>query len=169
MSNIADIYYEINDNKQLNHYELYEKLKMKYNKNDVEFVMYDLYKYTHSTINTTETRTEQDKFREKIIERYGQCIISGDDPMVCEACHIVPYNKCNEAEKYDVDNGLLLNRNLHKLFDDNELKINQNTLQIELSDNILNNNKMKGYIKYKNMKININDRSIYFLKKRYLV
>ena len=49
---------------------------------------------------------------------------------VCEAAHIIPFSKC---ENFDIDNGLLLNSILHKLFDKYDWSINPNSLCIEIN------------------------------------
>ena len=48
---------------------------------------------------------------------------------VCEAAHIIPFS---ETLSFDVDNGILLNSILHKLFDKSYWSINPKTLCVEL-------------------------------------
>lgn len=67
-----------------------------------------------------------------------------------EACHIIPYSECNEDKdklKFDINNGIILDRNTHKLFDDYKLSINPQTKKVEIIDEI------KDYGKYNNAEI----------------
>ena len=68
-------------------------------------------------------------FRKQIIMRYYKCIISNMCKSVCEAAHIIPFS---ETLSFDVDNGILLNNILHKLFDEYYWSINPQTLCVEL-------------------------------------
>ena len=104
----------------------------------------------------TENRLEQSKFRETIIKRDKQCLISGDDSEICEACHIIPYN---ESKNCNSNNGILLNRCFHNMFDKYLFSINLND-EIEFSNKILNDNKYKNYHIYQNKKIKINNNDI---------
>lgn len=72
----------------------------------------------------------QDMYRKAIINRYKKCIISNMNIEVCEACHIIPFS---ESNNFDINNGLLLNSNLHKLFDKYYWSINPETLCVEVS------------------------------------
>ena len=74
----------------------------------------------------------QEEYRNKLINRFEKCIISGMFDDVCEAAHIVPFSESDDQTSFDINNGLLLNRILHKLFDNYEISINPNTLNIEI-------------------------------------
>ncbi len=71
---------------------------------------------------------------------------------------------CEDKNKYNVDNGLLLRSDLHILFDKNLLKIDPCTTKIILDKTILSNEKMTQYHELNNKKINIHKNSIEFLK-----
>lgn len=74
-------------------------------------------------------RYYQKKFSKKIFERDLKCIVVGKGNHVeFEACHIVPVS---EGGDYSASNGLLLTRNLHKLYDDYLWSINPDSLCIE--------------------------------------
>jgi len=165
---INDIYNDIITYKDLEKPKIYKKLIKNYDKTIVNFIMYDTYKYIHKETENHEKRKDQHTFRKKLIKRYENCIITDTDEQTCEACHIIPYNKCSESDKYNVDNGLLLRSDLHKLFDSQELKINPETLTLEFSEKILNNSKMYKYKKYHLKKVNINKNSIDYLKHVYV-
>jgi hypothetical protein len=105
----------------------------------------------------TRNNQKQHEFRNKLIETYGgKCIISNVKKPI-EACHIIPFSKC---ENFDVDNGLLMNRNLHSLFDSFDISINPKTLCVELLDD-----KDDDYEIYNNKKITIPSHMLDNVKK----
>ena len=71
----------------------------------------------------------QNIYREAIVKRFNKCIVSGWDNEVCEAAHIVPFS---ESKSFDIDNGLLLNSVLHKLFDKHYWSICPDTYCIKI-------------------------------------
>jgi len=81
----------------------------------------------------TEERLDQDSFRNEIIKRDKRCIISGYHFIECEAAHIIPFNEC---KNYLRSNGILLNRCLHKLFDDYYFSINPGTNKVVVLTNV---------------------------------
>ena len=93
----------------------------------------------------------QNEFRQKIIARFSnKCIITGMNGDVCDACHIKPFCKSSDEECFDVNNGLLFNCVIHKLFDMFDISINPNTLRFEISKKCKNYNFIN---KYQNMYI----------------
>jgi hypothetical protein len=64
-------------------------------------------------------RVGQGPFRKQLLLRWGTCSVLGCGPdTALIASHIVPWRTCaNNAERLDVNNGLLLSPNLDKLFD----------------------------------------------------
>jgi hypothetical protein len=166
------------NNKNMNNDAIYENLlknngEIWENKEDnyeeyINFIMYDLYQYINPKYEEKEKRQNQFLFRKELEERYKHCVISNSSIITCQACHIIPFAECEEKDKYNVSNGLLLRSDLHVLFDKKLLKINPDTLQIEISKEILedeNNNKIYG--EYHNKKIKVNSKSLPFLKKIY--
>jgi putative restriction endonuclease len=77
-------------------------------------------------------RNEQKNFRKICIEKYKKCIISGVFSGECQACHIIPYS----IGLNNVNNSLLLNYSLHKLFDDGYWTIDSDTGIIIISEEI---------------------------------
>jgi hypothetical protein len=74
-------------------------------------------------------RKYQTEFSKKIFNRDNKCIVTNKGNSIeFEACHIVPVS---EGGDYTESNGLLLTRNLHKLYDDYLWSINPETLCIE--------------------------------------
>lgn len=99
-----------------------------------------------------KTRYYQKKFSNSIFERDVKYIIAEKGNHIeFEACHIVPVSKSSD---YTELNGLLLTRNLHKLYDDYLFSIHPDTLSIEA---ISNNREIIGSIvDYLGKKVNIN-------------
>jgi len=59
-------------------------------------------------------------FRSRIIHRDRKCIVTGVSNLECDAAHIIPYNICLqyfESASLDENNGILLTKSLHSLFD----------------------------------------------------
>jgi len=69
-------------------------------------------------LSTINQRRGQGKFRERLIEYWNSCAVTGfDDPSLLIASHIKPWNSSNNSERLDPYNGLLLSPNLDKAFD----------------------------------------------------
>lgn len=69
--------------------------------------------------NAAETyRRRQTQYRRALLEEMPACIITKvTEDRILEACHIKPFNVCNDDEKYDVKNGLVMTPTYHRLFD----------------------------------------------------
>lgn len=67
----------------------------------------------------TGTRKRQAQYRRQLLDEMSCCIITKvTEDRILEACHIKPYNKCeNEHEQYDVNNGIIMTPTYHVLFD----------------------------------------------------
>ncbi len=163
--NTDDVIVEIEKNKSMNKNELYQYLTDIFPKQNVDFVMFDLFQYIHKNTENKEKRKDQYSFKKDLIDRYKRCIITRASENVCEACHIIPYSKCEDKDKYNVNNGLLFRADFHKLFDNGHLKIDPITLQMNFSNEIMNDEFMQEYKKYDGKKINIHEKSICFLNK----
>lgn len=109
----------------------------------IEFVYKDL-----KIIEQQEFRLLQDEFKKILKEKYGsKCLISGN-PVEYQACHIVEHH---EGGSSDVNNGLLLEHNLHFTFDNRAWAINPDTLLIEINPNKQN----YSILKYTGKKVNL--------------
>jgi len=88
-------------------------------------------------------RPKQDKFRSELIKFYGaQCMLTGCDVLTAiEASHICPYK--GEKDNH-IENGILLRRDLHSLYDADLIGIHPDTLEIFL-DPSLNNTSYAQY------------------------
>jgi len=91
----------------------------------------------------------QSEYRNKLVERFKCCVISNLHPNLCEACHIIPFSEC---ENFDVENGLLLNPILHKLFDSHQFSIEPKTLIVKVNRNSIYYSYMR---QFKNLKVSI--------------
>jgi hypothetical protein len=152
--------------------DIYIKLIEQFDRITVDLYLYHTYQYLYNDNDDNideikRKRVKQILFRKKLINRYNVCIITGADEIVCKACHIIDFSKCNINDKYNVNNGLLMRLDLHILFDLYKLIIDINTLTIKLTDDILLNENMSDYRKYNNKQINIHEDSIIYLKQFY--
>lgn len=72
----------------------------------------------------TATEREQQKFRSMLLAEGGLCALTGEDTTdALEAAHIIP-SCCGGAEK--LQNGILLRADLHRLYDKEQFRIDQN-------------------------------------------
>lgn len=88
-------------------------------------------------IQTIFARRGQEKFRDSLRNLYGdKCMITGCEILhIIEAAHINPYR--GEKDNH-VTNGLLLRSDIHTLFDLNLIGIDPKTLEINLSESLIN-------------------------------
>jgi len=65
-----------------------------------------------------KARQEQGSFRQKLLKLYPSCPLTGLDiePLLI-ASHIKPWSVCNNKERLDPFNGLMLAPNIDRLFD----------------------------------------------------
>ena len=104
------------------------------------------------------SRIGQGKYRKDLIKLWGTCSISGfSDIRVLTASHIKPWRHCNNIEKIDKFNGLLLLPTYDKLFDlgfisfndDGTILISQSLIDV---NEIISSNKIKIALKTDNIK-----------------
>lgn len=98
---------------------------------------------------TTTKRDGQARFKRKMLETYSnKCCISGEEtPELLEAAHIQPY--INKSSNH-IQNGLLLRKDLHTLFDNGLLNISQ-LYKIRLSPQI----KSKYYLDFEGKSLSL--------------
>jgi hypothetical protein len=100
-------------------------------------------------------RLGQGKFRNGLIKHWnGSCAISGfqlTDMLI--ASHIKPWSKCNNIERLDPYNGLLLSPNFDKLFDKGYISFKGNG-KILLSKMLKGHYKMLGITESSEIKVN---------------
>ena len=70
-----------------------------------------------------DARLGQGRFREQVLSRWGACCVVTDCSLldVLRASHIKPWRSCDNAERLNPANGLLLTANLDALFDRNRI------------------------------------------------
>jgi predicted restriction endonuclease len=125
-------------------------------------------------------RLGQSNYRKKLIEYWGKSSVTNlEIQELLIASHIKPFSECNENEKYDLYNGLLLTPNYDKLFDkflisfDNYGKIlissslkksDLEKLGVSKYDK-LNSEKISKshfeYLKYHNEQFNLKEKTFY--------
>ena len=155
----------INIHKNADPYVLYKYLSSRFDKEDVNLAMYDQFGYECEK-SLVQKRTEQDKYRKKLIDRYKVCVVTGNGDLVCEACHIKPFVLCDDKEKYDINNGILMDSSLHILFDKMLVSINSKTLEFEIS-NKLDRTNYDFVWKYHKKSLQINSKSKKYLEYHY--
>jgi hypothetical protein len=96
---------------------------------EIEFNIKDII-MTNDEITEIREKRNDYQFRKTVINHYKKCIISGLNIKRCEVAHIKPFSLCDSNEKYDPNNGLLLDSGLHKLFDRYEFSINPETYML---------------------------------------
>lgn len=65
-----------------------------------------------------KARLAQGKFRQDVLELYPSCPLTGlNIQSLLIASHIKPWSKCNDTERLDPSNGLMLAPNIDALFD----------------------------------------------------
>jgi hypothetical protein len=73
-----------------------------------------------------KTRVGQGRFRESLIEYWGQCALTGYTATnFLVASHIKPWRAANDVERLDAFNGILLLPNLDKAFDLGYISFNE--------------------------------------------
>ena len=84
------------------------------------------------TLILSKSRLGQQRFREEMLGRYGpRCAITGPQPPeILEAAHIRSFSS---SPRHDRDNGLLLRRDLHALFDRGLIAVDPGTWTIEVA------------------------------------
>ena len=145
--------------------ELYDSATILYPKRIVAVKMYELFGYVRELDTNTSisqntdyhqckierlTRPEQSKFRDALVTKYVKCIVSGYSAKMCEACHVEPYSK---HQNNDPDNGLLLNRCLHVLFDSYLFTINADTLECSFHPKLIREPGYEDVVRYHGEKV----------------
>ena len=140
-----------------------EKISLNFYKRSLEFdfdnlelfksaIEYNMFVRGLNFYKQEKERYYQKKFSKKIFERDVKCIVVGKGNHVeFEACHIVPVS---EGGDYTESNGLLLTRNLHKLYDDYLFSIHPETFNIEAIS--MNEEIIGSIIDYLGKKVNLN-------------
>jgi hypothetical protein len=110
-------------------------------------------------------RGEQQKFRNDLINKFGKCIITGNNEIECEAAHIIDLD--DEKLNYNINNGILLTGTLHTLFDKLVWCINPDTFNIEVNYKYNNIEILINNFKHLNFKHLFDEQMTFNLKKKY--
>lgn len=83
------------------------------------------------------SRVGQGYYRQQIIEKWeGKCPVTQSELLkVLISSHIVPWSECNDKERLDVENGILLSPNVDSLFDKHLISFSDNG-QMIVSDKL---------------------------------
>lgn len=146
--------YNFNDMNECKHYVI-NIIEDKYDLHIDEQILLNYLKTEKLYID----RTPQEEFRNKLIEKYKSCVVTGNDPDECEACHII---SLNDSYNFDIDNGLLLSSSLHTTFDKHIWSINDDCKIV-----VKNDNKVYLIKDYDGMKLTLNENTRTNLKKHY--
>ncbi len=110
-------------------------------------------------------RRGQQQFRERILARFGEhCAFTGPTPKrVLDAGHLYSYADLGEHHEHG---GLMLRRDIHRLFDDGGLAVNPSTRRIDVSETLA------PYAQYtrlqdKPLQVDINDQHAEWLEKHW--
>ena len=146
---------------------VFELLVSKFDFRILEIYFSNTYNFSYDNTYENIQIQLQNDFRNKLINLYNRCIITGKSHIICDAVYISPI----KHDRYNIYNGLLLCRDLCYLFKHPKryLKINPYNITIELSDEILNDCACEEYHKYHNtqLKIQLNNTTIQYLKEIY--
>ena len=74
------------------------------------------------------SRVGQGYYRQQIIEKWeGKCPVTQSELLkILISSHIVPWSECNDRERLDVENGILLSPNVDSLFDKHLISFSDN-------------------------------------------
>ena len=74
------------------------------------------------------SRVGQGYYRQQIIEKWeGKCPVTQSELLkILISSHIVPWSECNDRERLDVENGILLSPNVDSLFDKHLISFTNN-------------------------------------------
>lgn len=150
--------------------DVYLKLSESYNQEELDLLFYQIFDITFnlSELELKDKRLHQIEFRDEIINKYHCCIISGLPSSMCEACHIIPYCESTDKQKYDINNGLLLEAGIHKLFDAHLISIDPTDKCVKISPLIMIDTKYKCIHQFNNKKINVlSEETLRYLKSHF--
>ena len=149
---------------------LYNELIKQNDKDYLDYLFYSLKKYEYINPNETyedKIKRKDKKFKESVTKYYKSCIITGRSLFVCEVAHIYPFADSELEDKYNPFNGIVLCRDMHKLFDDKLIKIDPIDFKLTLSQEILSDDSLEIYHKYNNMILDIKPESRHYFEKLY--
>lgn len=110
-------------------------------------------------------RRGQQKFRKSLVDQFGtRCAFTGDAPgRVLEAGHLYSYANLGQHHQHG---GMLLRRDIHRLFDDGALAVSPDSLRVHVSP------ELEAYPQYarlhdRSLTVDLNEKRIEWLKKHW--
>lgn len=105
-----------------------------------------------------QQRKGQNIWREELLSRDKSCVITKlEQECVLEAAHIKPFIQCEDKEKFNTNNGVLLSATLHKFFDAGLISFSEKDGKLLVSDFLINSDKnwiIKNSNNFKSIKLN---------------
>lgn len=117
-------------------------------KNEVNLIPLDIASLTTTQRDTViKSRIGQGLYRKNLITKYSsKCILTGiDNKNLLIASHIKPWSVCNNNERIDIENGLLLSATMDRLFDCGLITFN-NSGKLYISSFVGNKNEARLHI-----------------------
>jgi len=115
MNNLEE-YLDKNEGKTIENFKNYDEFGYDDElifKHHLKFMLDNLYNIKN--IESKRKRLNQKEFREIILKKFNKCLITGEKCTVeLEAAHII---EVKDDGNYDIDNGLLLRKNIHSTYD----------------------------------------------------
>lgn len=123
--------------------------------------------------SSTNSPARNTAFARDIKLRDVKCVISGRYANRCEVAHIHEFKDCRDSgERYDINNGLLLDAGLHKLWDDGEIMlepVGDSQARFIINPYSMANAGVDIPELIKPVMLDVNSRMMYFIKKRFAV
>lgn len=120
--------------------------------------------------SSTNSPARNTAFTRDIKLRDVKCVISGRYANRCEVAHIHEFKDCRDSgERYDINNGLLLDAGLHKLWDDGEIMlepVGDSQARFIINPYSMANAGVDIPELIKPVMLDVNSRMMYFIKKR---
>ncbi len=140
----------------------YPEITLEYQNNELNY---------ETNYSSDKIIRDDSQYRAAVKSRFQTCIICEPNTCFqacCQVAHIWDFAKCDNASKYNPDNGLLMCANWHLLFDANLMRLEpvqgvMGMVKIILASEL----KYSELYKYHNKIITILPENIKFLEKRY--
>ena len=117
-------------------------------------------------ISSVKTRIGQYVFKAKLIDKWkNRCSVTGvkeHTPSILIASHMKPWAKCNDRERLDENNGLLLSPHIDKLFDTHRITFSTNS-ELVIAD-CIDDDLIKVWNINKNIKLRLSNKQQYYME-----
>ena len=117
------------------------------------------------TTETREQRIGQEEFRNQLLQRYRGCIVTKNTHTAeLEAAHLIPHHNGRDQT---INNGIILEANLHKTFDKYQWSINPRTSTVITTKRGKATNGSGSIDKYQGMVVHVHPDSTQYLEHHY--